>query len=627
MKTSVIDGVVCAIAQMRVKPGQLAGNTSWIIGEIAKAEKAGVDIIIFPEACVSGYLLGDEFENDAFVYDIAHHNELVIAATAGKNIVAIFGTILTDGKKGEDGRLRKINGGYVVRDGKKLLDRKGAAFFAKTNLPKYRMFQEVRHMTTSQILAAEQGVTIEDYLQPFDLPIRGRVVRVGVIDCEDGWTRDYLIKVPHILAAHGIDLFANVSSSPWGWQKNRARHEQFGEYLAELGIPMIYANIVGAQDNAKAIYPFDGATTVYNHKGEVAVSARPFAEEVIHVTLSGDMPKALLSDENDQEQLWRGYETGYRHALETIPLHLRHQVIGLSGGVDSAVVAATGAYILGPENVTGMNLPMEGFNKAESIALADFSAHALGINYHSVPITQHVNLRLAEHGLTLDSPGIDNIMAVERMVTLSARRNAVGGFFTCNGNKSEAGFGYYSKEGDGSGAFAPLGDCYKGDVRQLGYYLNTVVFGKEVVPWALITGEVAATAELAKEVRKDPFDYGYVTREGELIRGYHDQMLHAFVGFRKDPQWFLEQYMSGKLEADLLLKPGKVASLFDTPAAFIADVERCWNSFRTSVWKRHQLPTVIAVSKRPFGFDYQESLLGPQYTTRYHELKSELLRM
>lgn len=616
-----------AVAQMPVIAGNPRANANWMIEEIKKAALAGVQLILFPEMCISGYMIGDQFEDEAFVLDVLHHNDQVVAATADNNVTAVFGTIVTDGdsKKGEDGRLRKINGGIVAQGGRKLVDRKGFEFFAKTNLPKYRMFQEVRHMTTSQILAAERGMSIVDFIQPFDVMFEDQLVRIGIIDCEDGWPKDYLVNVPQILAEHGIDLFINVSASPWGWQKNRARHEQFGSYLSELGIPMLYVNNTGTQDNAKAIYPFDGASTIYNRDGKVAATAKPFTADVMQVELSADMPAAIAYNEDDRVQLWQGYEAGFRGLLETLPESMHHMVIGLSGGVDSAVVAATGAYIHGSKKVTALNMPMSEFNKLESIGLADFTAQALGINYHTVPITDHVMLRLAEHGLKLDSLGVDNIMAVERMVTLSARRNALRGYFTCNGNKTEAGFGYFSKEGDGSGAFAPLGDCLKGEVRQLGYHLNRVVFEKEVVPWSLITGDVAATAELAKGSLKDPYDYGYVTREGEFVRGYHDQVLHSFVAFRKNPEWLLERYIAGDLEKQLLLREGKLASLFDSPKEFVADVERCWNNHKSSVWKRHQLPTVIAVSKRPFAFDYHESLLPIYYTDRYYDLKAELL--
>ena len=125
--------------------------------------------------------------------------------------------------------------------------------------------------------------------------------------------------------------------------------------------------------------------------------------------------------------------------------------------------------------------------------------------------------------------------------------------------------------------------------------------------------------------RKDPFDYGRVDAEGNLVRGYHDAWVHAVVGFRRNPEWFLERYLAGDLEKLMLLPEGKVATLFPTVANFVADLERCWNLFWAAPQKRVQSVPNILVSKRAFGFDRRESVMAPYYTERYLQLKKELL--
>jgi NAD+ synthase (glutamine-hydrolysing) len=630
MKTSVINGLVCALAQMNVQPGNPRANADWIIAEVDKAEAAGVDILTVPEMSVTGYLIGDMFEYDAFVRDIWLQNDRVVASTKGKQLTLIFGTIVTDDptKTGEDGRLRKINGGIVAQNGAALKSRSGLPFFAKASVPKYRMFDEIRHMTTAHELAAERGIPIEEFLQPFDLMIKDCLVRLGLITCEDGWTKDYRVKPPLILALQGIDLLINLSASPWGWQKNRARHEAFSSYIADIGVPMLYVNISGTQNNGKSMYSFDGASTLYNHRGKVAAVVKPHFSGVESVVLSDDMPAMVLSDEDDREQLFTGIHAGFQGMLATIPAHLRKFSTALSGGVDSAVVAALEVYECGAENVLATNMPFGDHNSKKTMDSAQFTADALGIKYQKHRIDQHVKPKMELYGMTEESPGLETIIALERKNLELGIARSMNGIALCTGNKTEIGFGFYCNDGDGRGAFAPLGDLLKGEVRQLAYYLNTVVFEKEVIPFALIDGGIPAAAELKSAeggISPDPYDYGYVTREGEYFRGYHDQMLHAFVGFRRSPEWFMECYMTGDLEGNLLLPSGKVKSLFDTPSAFVEDLERCWAAMHNSVWKRVQAPTNIAVSKRPFGFDNRESILPAYYTDRYLELKHDLL--
>jgi NAD+ synthase (glutamine-hydrolysing) len=299
-------------------------------------------------------------------------------------------------------------------------------------------------------------------------------------------------------------------------------------------------------------------------------------------------------------------------------------VIGLSGGIDSAVVAALMVRYLGRENVVGINMPYGDYNSKETRDAAKMLADNLGIEYHVLPIDTIVD----SQGVVPGTSAIKTVQAIARMDILAGEAAKRGGIFTCNGNKSEVAFGYFTLNGDGRGSIAPLGDLLKGEVYQLAHYLNTLVYGREVIPQVSI--DVAPMDELGPQdagaVRRDPFDYGRVDANGNLVRGYHDAWVHAVVGFRKNPEWFLREYQAGTLDEALLLPLGKVASLFPAAADFVRDLERCWNLFWSTPWKRVQSVPNILVSKRAFGYDRRESVMeSAYYTERYNEQKAQLL--
>ncbi len=628
MKTKLLDsGIKVALAQMPVAAGDPRSNATWMISEIAAAAGRGVDLIIFPELCVPGYLIGDMPEDESFVRDVWYWNDRIVDATHGREIVAIFGSYATDrdDATGEDGRLRKLNAGFVAQAGKLLQSQADRTCFAKTLMPKYRMFDDERHYLSTQKLAGEYDTLVEDLLQPYVLTIRGCELSVGTMICEDMWDQDYAIKPGRILAEQGIDLLVNISCSPWGWQKNRARHQNVRRLMGHLNVPFLYVNNVGVQNNGKNFIVFDGASTVYNEHGDVTAYVPAYFAGVVDTIVTAGASSISYEEADDVTQLWRGIEAGTRGYLTTIPERMRKVVIGLSGGVDSAVVAALMVHVLGREHVIGINMPYGDYNSEATRDAAADLASRLGIEYHVLPIDELVNAQAALHGIEPGSASFKTVQAIARMTVLAAHASKVGGIFTCNGNKSETAFGYFTLNGDGRGSIAPIGDLLKGEVYQLAHYLNIVVYEREVIPQATI--DVDPMDELGPQggVRKDPFDYGRVLANGTLVRGYHDAWVHAVVGFRKNPEWFLEQYLAGTLEAALLLPVGKLQSLFPTKEAFVDDLERCWNLSWATPWKRVQSVPNILVSKRAFGFDYRESVLGVYYTERYRALKAVLL--
>ena len=456
MKTLMQKGLRTALAQMSVIAGSPRVNAVWMMNEIAQAKTRGIDILIFPELCVPGYLIGDEAEDESFVHDVWYWNDRIVAATKGSEMVVIFGSYVIDreGALGEDGRLRKLNAGIVSQNGMVLSNRAGLPFFVKTLMPKYRMFDDERHFLSLVKMAIERNELLEAILQPFDVTIRGEALRLGAIICEDMWDQDYSVKPGKILAAHGIDLMVNISCSPWGWQKNRARHQNVMRLARDIGVPFIYVNNVGVQNNGKNFIVFDGSSTIYNEQGEVAAYREPYRSGVKDFTVTTGMSPVPYEEADDVTQLFSGLVFGLRGYFLTIPDRMRKMVIGLSGGVDSAVVAALMVHVLGKKNVIGINLPYGDYNSVETRDAAKELADNLDIEYHVMPIDDLVHAQVKLHGIEPGTASFKTVQAIARMTVLAAHASKVGGIFTCNGNKSETAFGYFTLNGDGRGSIA-----------------------------------------------------------------------------------------------------------------------------------------------------------------------------
>ena len=617
-------GINVAVAQMKVVPGNPRANAEYMTREIQAADTREVDIIVFPELCVPGYVIGDAFEDDYFVDDVLHWNNRIMESTATLKITAIFGSLAVNGMfSGEDGRQGKYNAGYIAQHGTFRRNAKGIPFFCKTLMPKYRYFDDERHFLSLQKSALHDQVPLEDALLPFTLDIRDTTVNLGCIICEDMWDKDYSVSPGRILAKHGIDCLVNISCSPWGWQKNRKRHQIVRDLLADIKVPLIYVNNVGCQNNGKNLIVFDGSSTIYGHTGTIEHCSEPYVAQVVDVVIKESTTlRTQAGDEaSDIAQLWAGLTCGISGHHATLPSHMNKVVIGLSGGIDSAVVAAIFAHLYGPENVHCYNMPYEGINSVATQRLASTIAQNLGVQYEVIPIRDMVDLKAGTLGIQSETSQFKTLQAVERMTVLANKAAQLGAFFTCNGNKTETAFGYVTLNGDGRGAIAPLGDLVKGEVYQLGHYLNTEVFGREVIPWECF--EIDPMDELATVSRKDPFDYGRVARDGRLTRGYHDEMVRAIVCFRKNPEWFFEKYVDRALEGELKLPPGLLKELFPTSLDFVTDLEEKWRMFWGATFKRVQSVPNIVVSKRAFGYDYRESVMGATYTDRYRYLVSQ----
>lgn len=617
---SDLDGLKLALCQMPVRPGRLDVNAKYIIQEIYKAKERGADIAVFPEMSVSGYLIGDLFEDDSFVRDVIFWNEKIREATFC-GITAIFGSLqINEHKKGEDGRIRKFNSGLIAQNGK------WVGITVKSLQPNYRVFDDDRHFYSLRKICERKNFEanvskeyfmprhfyFDDFLRVFSLRVNDRKVKAGVILCEDMWHDDYAVNPAKILAEKGAEIIFNLSASPWTWQKNRKRHKVVRELLHECGVCFVYVNNTGIQNNGKNIVIFDGSSTVYNCKGDIIFDIKPYVKGTKDFVLACGAPQVEKAEQDDTEQLYTALSCAIKEFFSGPQSRI---VIGLSGGIDSAFSASLFVDALGKDNVVAINMPSK-FSSDETRSLAQQIALNLGVKYEIRPIQKIVDLIAETSDVRENSLVYENIQARVRMEILAALSQEMRGFFICNSNKVEIAFGYGTLYGDIAGSFAPLGDLVKREIYQLADYMNRIVFGREIIPKRCF--EQAPSAELKKN-QKDPFDYGNIAR-----RGYHDELVRAFTEFRRGPEWVIKKYMKHELEAEFLLEPGTVKNLFSGISEFITDLEKCWERFYRSYFKRVQAPPIPIVSKRAFGFDLRESMIEPHYTEEYRDCVEKL---
>ena len=627
-----------ALAQVEIIPGRPDINCDGMLKMIEEARAARSDIIVFPEMAIPGYLLGDTWEQQAFLRDCEYHGRRVIDASHG--ICVMFGNVGVDWDKcGDDGRVRKYNAFFVAQDGRLVGgDNFPYPFRIKSLLPNYREFDDTRHFYSLCKLAQELGRQPEELLQPVRLELAGRPLSVGCILCEDGWCDDYCFKpIPTLHTGYRVDLIVNISSSPFTLGKNNKRNRVFSKQTHDTGVPLIYVNNVGLQNNGKTVYTFDGFSTVYDGQGRIVACCPPFTPALHTVDLDlstggADLAAVSVPDDTDVATLYETLEYGVSKFLAATGLE--RVVVGVSGGIDSAVAAALYARVLGPERVLLVNMPSR-YNSQTTKGLAEQLAANLGCRYAVVPIQEAVDATVAQVSgspvvdmrdgtashLTVTPFMTENIQARDRSArVLAGMAAAFGGAFSCNANKSELTVGYATLYGDQAGFLAALADLWKHQVYAVAEHINNCVYGREVIPPAVFA--LVPSAELSPEQAVD---------EGKgdpLVYPYHDYLFRAFMEWwnRATPEDILTWYAAGELEARLGCEPGLVARIFPGPREFVADLERWWRLYTgMAVAKRIQAPPVLAVSRRAYGFDHREAQNGPHFTAAYLRLKKDLL--
>ena len=610
-----------ACAQPEITAGRPDLNTEKILKLINETAANGADILFLPECAVPGYLIGDLWEQTAFIEDCETCGQDIINATADNDLCIVFGNIALDKTKvNEDGRLRKYNAAFVAHHGKALGNGKQPYnFIVKHSLPNYREFDDSRYFYSLAQLAAELGTTPDALTAPVEVNIKGQTVKLGVMLCEDGWTDNYHFNVPQALARTGADILCNISCSPFTLNKDAKRHRLFGAQAKEAKLPLVYCNNTGIQNNGKNIFTYDGCSCVYNScscvynsDGTLSAEAEAYAETVLYFDFDCTSKKintapAIAETMDRTAAIYKAVRYGTQKFLQQ--LGISKMTVGLSGGIDSAVTAALYADILGPQNVLLVNMPGR-YNADLTKDMALKTAQALKTNYMVVPITESVENtfnQLTQTPVTAYNNGtkfnlsvspyvMENIQARDRGARILAGvAAAFGGAFSCNSNKTEITVGYATFYGDICGAVAPIGDLWKYDVYALGRYLNDKVFTNPVIPEEIFT--MRPSAELSPEQT--------VGNGGDpLVYSYHDKLFALFVeSWRKpSPADILRWYAEGTLAEHLGCPHQLIDETFKDAAAFIADLERWWKLFcGLAVAKRIQAPPIISISRRAYG--------------------------
>jgi NAD+ synthase (glutamine-hydrolysing) len=623
-----------ALAQMEVRAGRPDLNLARMLEMMAQARDRSVRVIAFPEMCLSGYIIGDLWEQDALVEDFAGYSELVCRESAG--LAVVFGNVALDRSSiGEDGRIRKFNAVHVCHDGA-MVERDAlpaglpACAQPKTLHPNYRFFDDDRHFYSLRKLAQAQGKSLQDYLVPYEVAFAdGERFRFGVQLCEDIWFQDYhydqgVLDTLRIYRERGAQAVFNLSSSPWTAQKNDKRNRVIREALVRSPLPFFYVNHVGAQNNGKNIVVFDGDTTAYAPDGTVTARARGWREELVVTDAGGEVP---AHESNAVEILRQGVLAGIAH-LDHVRGAENRYLVGVSGGVDSATVLALLCQAVGRERVFAVNTPTR-FNSERTRSNARHVCRELDVPLLECPI-QDLYERLSQlvrgaafagdtgnYTRLVDENLQARIRGSDILAGLSAKFGLV---YTNNGNKTETALGYATLYGDVNGAVAPIADLYKPQVFDLARHFNDTVYGREVVPWNLLTGDTVPSAELSEE--QD------VTRGlGDPIKyGYHDAVLRQLIELRRHPLEILGWLEQGSLFRALQWDDRDAfLGWFGDTRAWVEDLEWVERQMRINYFKRIQAPPVIVLSKRAFGFDLRESQL-PHYRPRaYAALRERLL--
>ncbi|MBE0603607.1 MAG: NAD+ synthase, partial [Deltaproteobacteria bacterium] len=435
-----------ALAQINATVGDISGNVRKIFETSERAREAKADLVVFPELAIPGYPPEDLLLHSSFVdRNLAAWNDV---ARGVQGITAVVGFVDRDGKG------RAYNAAGVAANGRPV------AVYRKMHLPNYGVFDELRyfHRGTEPLLFTVGGT------------------RVGVTVCEDVWVPGG--PVPREVK-EGAGLIINISSSPYHAGKWRVRRDLVASHARRNQVPVAYCNMVGGQDELV----FDGGSMVVGHTGEVIARAAMFDEELLLCDLGVREPRGPIAPiPQREEEVFRALSTGTRDYVEKN--RFPGVIIGLSGGLDSSLVAAVATEALSPSRVLGVTLSSP-YTSRESVE----DAHALAANLGIRCIDLSISDAFEAFRNTLAEPfrnratdaTEENLQARIRGTILMALSNKFGDLVLATGNKSEMSVGYATLYGDMAGGFSVIKDVFKTMVYRLSRWYNEK-HGRDVIP-------------------------------------------------------------------------------------------------------------------------------------------------
>ena len=532
-----------ALAQINPTVGDLAGNAGLIADSVKSAQSAGANLIVFPEMIVTGYPVEDLALRPSFQAASIRAVQEIAASITG-DIVAIVG-YLDQGPK---------NAVAIIHEGKI------RATYVKRHLPNYGVFDEFRNF-----VAGDQSLVVR---------IHG--VDVAVAICEDIW---------HSLdsiAARTPGLLVVPNGSPFERNKDDVRLALVQKRAKEISAPVAYVNMTGGQDDLV----FEGDSIVVGKDGSVLARTAQFDDQLIVVDIDcaegSSRPDVVISEQptshvtpasssiatplSDVAEMWNALVMGLRDYVGKNGF--RSVVLGLSGGIDSALVAAIAIDALGAKRVNGVAMPSK-YSSNHSVEDAQALADATGIHFRITPIAPMVDAFM--DNVVLKGLAEENLQARVRGTTLMGVSNQEGHLVLATGNKSELAVGYSTLYGDAVGGFAPIKDIYKTDVWALSKYRNALAIERGEVP---PIPERSITKEPSAELRPDQ-------KDSDSLPDYPllDQVLRAYV----DEDHGYEALLADGFDPELVRR---VISLVDK-----------------AEYKRRQYPPGTKVSVRAFGKD------------------------
>ncbi len=523
--------LVLALAQLNLWVGDVEGNVQKIVDAANHArDELGASLVACPELSLIGYPPDDLLQRSAMPALIESGVQRLLREVTGITLVVGLPEFVAGGAEPA-----LYNAAYVIRDGSVV------ARTRKQRLPNYGVFDERRHFQPGR-----QTLVFDHFGH-----------RIGLCVCEDLWGA-----APAAAAkAAGAELLLNINASPYDLRKTAARRRVFDSRVAETGLPIVYVNCVGGQDDVL----FDGDSTAVDGDGRIGFSAPLFEEGVFKICLEdGRWQGSLRVNESEEAVVYRGLVQSVRDYVNRNGFP--GALIGLSGGIDSALVAAIAADALGPERVWGVSLPSR-YTADMSNDDARLEAEALGIRYSSLPIEPAFEAFSTTLAPSFEGRAADlteeNMQSRCRGLMLMALSNKFGQVVLTTGNKSEMAVGYATLYGDMCGGFAPIKDVYKTLVYRLCRYRNSV---SPVIPERVLTRPPSA------ELRPDQQDSDSLPPYDVL-----------------DP--VLELYVESQLSIPEIVQRGYDEAVVRRVAALV----------RRSEYKRRQAPPGPKVTRCAFG--------------------------